>query len=973
MSTESSNNTAQQGVPSVDYTLSPYDLTSRFFSYYRYHNDASSMAFDEMSWVKNPANGVMEPMVLQKTLSRFSVMRRIKACLLSSRPFMGNQEIAPQKPNTNLGYLKLLKKYVDLPYKSVTSEFDLIKIRFNRKLKESIEFSKYQKTQRQLETNNNPNIYSNAAISDDTSDAFNYLLSQSRCMQDTARRMASDVTENAFAAVLHLDPGWETEVIEGLDLVFEPQAYWDTGTWNNFFIVRKLPAQEAITIIREDRPFWNIPQLRWALENAQQGRSVFNTNYGQAGASTLGTDSTPLCGENYMVKSFYADKAHRTMNLQGYYGNLLIVEAYYMNQSGSVQKTIFFPSGDLYNVDHKDQLTDFTTEEAKKRNLHNAGVLFDRKLSSKKSIRDVVTIVPYDRAEPTLERQRGPMHELYNPIEMVMRTDTAILNVVSMMSVLYYRNRNEGASSQTLQDLEIKMTGEMQDIGDRDFVDQPLQHDLNAMITVRSMLLQHAMAKAFLSGLDNLESVGEGRGADIAKYRLVRDGRVLKHDIDDFGVGQTEVYTKVLRNVLDEMLSSTETQDRAVKYLFTLFLTDEMGYKKELFEFKEKEILEDTLLPYWMNLVALRNGASHMGPAEMVLYSEIKQVYGDTLDITQLKKLAWMGIKSSLNSQDAMDILGNPREQVVTDSDQVHEAQVETAAILGSVSSSALNFSPIGIKESKDDPITHLREVHNPKCMEIIETLQSAEVTPSELEGQTEEQLDTRVNLILRLAAITNHTSLHLQQLEFFGDARPDVNQLKEETNTIIQSSEGLLNNLQLSLRALQAKRQDKELRLQNISPENEAEKMKQEGERMKLQAEMQRDQGKLTLANKIADQGQKQHLDKQLSKARDRAQKSEQAKLNAQGRIQEAETNVALKVRESDLNTSLKVRDFQTNAATKTRDADISRGLKVSDAATSIGLKAREAKVKTDIMQKQAEAKINVMKKQSDAKSTSN
>lgn len=892
-------NDTQPTVPGIDFTPSMYDLTNLFYSFYRYHNDDCMQDYEDVDFYSDPTTRRIKANITQKSLSRFAVLRRIIALYLNSRPYIGNVGVAPHKPNVNLGYFQMLMRYVSLPYKAVTSEKDQVKILFNRKLLEANTLSAEERKQMRMEAQENPNIFSNKEIGDDVSDCFNQLLNTSASMQRVADYLGTVVARDGFGAILHSDTDWTAEPIDPLDLVTEPQAQWDTDTWSNFFIVRKMTAQEAVRIVRAKKAFWNIDALKWSLENSQNGRGIFNNYYTENQNGYIGNDMTPLCGENFMVKSFYLDKSKRTINLHNYYGNLLIAEAYYINKNGNIQKTIFFPSQDFYNVPPEARMGNLSEEALKSANLIGADVLFTRELKDKKSIKDVLTIIPFNRAEPTLERQRAYGHELFNPVEMIMRVDTSILNVVSLMSVLFVKNRNEGATAQDNQDLEIKFTGEVQQMGDREFIDSPLTHDLNAMIAVRSLLVDHAMAKGYLSGLDGGEAQGQGRGADFARYRLVRDGRIHKHDIEDFGKGQTELYSKTLRSVLEEMDSPDSVQDTIVKRLFTDQLLNLYGYDKEYFEFDNKDVIPDTRLPYWMRVEALRNGASHMGPAEMVLYSEIKQVFGDGFTKAQLDNLNRMGIKAVLGPQDALDILGDPKDQLYTDQDQIYQASMENAAILGAVSMGLLNFEPVGIRETKDDPIAHLTQIHNPKSNEILEILRSGEATPEEMDAMSEQDLEDRITLTLKLAALNNHSSLHLQQLEFFGKARDDVNALKEETNNIIQAAEGLLGNLQISLRALKAKRADQQMRLQNMSPENEIERAKIEKELMDLQVKNKEVDGKLALANKIEENSVKKHMDTQLTKARDRAQKDRQATADRKLKSDEIALNAAIKAQE--------------------------------------------------------------------------
>lgn len=966
-------------IPGVDYTYNQYDLTDLFFKDYRYHNEDCMVQFDELSFITNPETGALEKNVLQTSLARFPSFRRMQALRLSSRPFMGNQEIAPQKPNINMGYYEMLLTYVSLPFKTVMGEDELVKIEFNRRLLESITLSDREKIEQKLQAANNPNIFSNKEISDDVGDAFNKLLHTSKNMQATASHIASKMVQDAFTALLHSDVDWTTKPIEALDFVFEPQSCWDTRDWSYFFIIEKMPAQTAVRHIKKKTPYWDTEALKWALNNSVNERGIFR-NY-RAFNNSRGSDSTPLCGENFMVKSLYADKDRRNMGLSSYYGNLLVVRAFYVTAEGKVQETIFFPSSDFYNIPPERRKDKMSPEKIRENGLEGSDLLFTR-TTKFTSINQALTIIPSKRSELSLERQRYYGHEFFNIVEMLMRTDSAILNIISLMGVLFTRNRNEGLSPQNIQDLQVKMTGALQDIGDRDFVDTPLQHDLNAMLAVRAMLWQHAMSKAFLSGLDGAESTGQGRGADFAKYRLVRDGRIHKHDIEDLGKGERELYSKVFRAVLEECKEPESVRDKMVSRLFYDQLIEVHGYSKDILEFDKKDILDDTHLPYWLNIHPLRNGASHMGAAEMVLYSELKQVFGDGLTSQQINNLNRMGFKSVLNASDANDILGDPRDQTVIEQDQVYQASLENAAILGSVDAGVLNFEPIGIKETKDDPIAHLTQVHMPKAQEIIQMLDEGTVTPQEIQEQTDEQLSTRINLILKLSALASHISQHQQQLEFYGSKRPDVNQLKEQVNSVLQSAEGFLNNLQLSLRAQQSKRDEMQLRLQNISPENEAEKMKIESEMQKLQVQREEAQGKLLLANKIADNTMVMHRDKQLTSARDRASKERQAEISSRAKEMDAQSKAAIRQQEmaaklqeqnvvSSIEQRIKLDEAGLNADLKERDAAFNAALKEQDASSNVARKERETGTKISLQRAESSAKIENSRRESQAKAS--
>jgi hypothetical protein len=288
-----------------------------------------------------------------------------------------------------------------------------------------------------------------------------------------------------------------------------------------------------------------------------------------------------------------------------------------------------------------------------------------------------------------------------------------------------------------------------------------------------------------------------------------------------------------------------------------------------------------------MEVQAIRNGASHFGAAEIVVHREIMETFGSALDQQAMQALSRKGIESLIGSQDSIDILGDPRTRLVTNSDQVYQATLESASITGSVDRGALNFKPIIIRPQKDDHVTHLTQVHLPDAEAIIERIQQAQVASESLDDLSEQQLDTRNNMILKLSAHANHISLHAEQLERFGAQRQDINQLKERANVVMQTSEGLANNLERNLRALEAKRAETERRLRNISPENEVEKQKIQLELEKLNAQREKDRNQLMLANKIAEQRQQQHRDQQVSKARDRAQRERESQRKSQVDLQ--------------------------------------------------------------------------------------
>lgn len=882
-------------LPNVEQDLSLYDLTDLFHAYYRYHND--DYLIDYQSFYVSQNNEVKQ---INRTLSRFESLRRIEACRLGSRPFMGGKGLASHKPNSSLGYMRMLFDYLTLPYKSVFTDSDLVKIQVDRRLYQAETMTDQELDDLQVIQANNPTLDNNKEISDDTSDAFVQVLRRSNKVRKCINTMPLRIVQDGLAAFVHSDVTWQPTPVQALDLITEPQVEWDSSNWSSFFVIRKMTAHEAVTHIRKKTPFWNTDALRWSLENAQNNRGLLNKNH--YNFTNYYGDETPLCGENFTVKSFYSDKAARRTNIGSYYGNMLVVEAYYLNKKGKVNKAIFFPSEDFLNISSqertvRDQYFNSKKVDANSKTIEElnelefADTLFHR-TDVFDSMQDAVTVIPFDVSELVLERQRGFGHELFAPIELTMRLDSSILNLAILMGIPFYRNRNQGTDAQDLEDLEINMNGDMIDLGDRAFEEAPFQMDLNGMLNVRGMLLQHIRNKAFLGGLDGMEMNQNGRGADLANLRLIRDGRVHKHNIEDFAQGLTEFYTKIFREILNLRDPDLNSDEVIVQKLFYDTLEKVHGYDLDIFEFDSKDVVSDTGLPYWMQVQAIRNGASHFGAAELVLYSEIKQVFGDGLDQKSLQALNRMGIKSLLGSQDALDILGDPKDQLVTEKDQIYRATTETTALIGSVHGAAITFETIPVLDLKDDHIAHLREVHNPKAQEIIERIANSDVTPDKLAELSEEQLETRNNLILMLAAISNHSALHLAQLDRFGSNRKDVNQIKEETNAIMQSAEGLLNSLQLSLRALITKREEQRLKMQNLSPENEAERMKQEKEMMQIQAKQEETRGKLALANKIAEQRSREHMDKQLSKARDRKSKEALTLRDQDIRMREAEIN---------------------------------------------------------------------------------
>ena len=861
-----------------------YDQTDLFWSYLLYHNDNCMVSYDEFTVATPTAPGGQRNLRRQtRNLSRFDTFRRIEGARLGSRPFAADTQVAQHKPNQSFGYLSWFFDYLVLPYKSVFTDGDIAKIQLNRTLYNRLHLDDREQEEFRLAAANNPVMLSNKEVSDDISDAFNMILRLSNKVKECTDVMPLAVVRDGFAAQVYSDLDWKPTHVNALDLVTEPQCEWNPEKWSSFYVIKKIPASEIMDILKNGSDtFWNKDALRWALEDSYQGQGLLNSRH--YSYSRYIDDRAQ--NENFTVKSFYADKQFRLASSGSYYGHILLVEAYMLNESGGIDKAIFFPSATCQGIDGE------TRKELDKEEL-SPDFLFYRK-NVFPNFHKAISIIPFNRAERTLERQRGYGHELFSTCEALMRVDSSILNHTQLIGSPFVRNRQQGINAQEIDDLEIKLSGDVQDIGDREFVTLPFTVDLNAMMGVRGMLLQHAAAKSFLGGLDGMEMSGNGRGAQLVNFRLIRDARVHKHNIEMFGEGLRAFLTIIFRGVLDQV-QNEDSADLLIKRLFYDQITKVQGHSPELLEFEDKDVIEDTMLPYWMNIDAVCNGSSHFGGAELVLYTELQNAFGGILDQRGSYNLARGAIKSMLGSADAIDILGDPADVAMTSQDQIYRATTETAAILGSVEAGALSFEAIPILPDKDDHMLHLAQVHNPKMTEIIERLKENDVTPEVLAEMMDTEIETRNALILRLGALANHAALHLEQLERFGSKREDVNRLKEETNYLMQAAEGYMNSLTLNLRVLQTKQQEQAIRLQSLAPENVAEREKNELELLKIQTKNKEIEGKLILANKIAADRQRQHMDKQISKARDRELKKYQA--DQQAILKQEEINMTRRI----------------------------------------------------------------------------
>lgn len=876
----------------IDYDL--YDLTTLFCDYYSYHNDSQIMALDDISVT---ADNKIQHSV--KTYSRFSALRRIEASRLGARPFLSGQGVAAHRPNVSFGYLSTLFKYIVLPYKSVFTDSSWVRVAVDKGL-----YDRTTKTDAELEAirvveKNTPYLFNNKEVGDDLGDAFSDVLRTSRkttCIADVSPRR---VPQDGIISYVHSDLDWYPEVVTALDLVTEPQAHWDACGWTSFFVIKKMTAKEVVDKIKNPGLFWNADALRWALESSHQGKSVLADHRRGFSSGKDDPDTKAMMGENYMVKSFYSDKAERDQHLNKYYGNILVVEAYVIQSDGRVHKHIFFPSTEFKEIPkeqkkaRKKYLEKTYPEESRDRDdtlefLRSADVLYSRKTTFT-SLDEAITVIPIDRSEPTIERQRCYGHELFALNDIVMRLDSSIINLAVMMGVPFTKS-NSTSTVQKIEEIQVNLNGDTVDLGDKEFVEVPFKSDLQSMLAVRSVLLQHMASLCFLGGLDGDEVKSNGRGGQLANLRLIRDGRVHKHSVEHFAAGHTDLFRKVLKAILVAVKSST-IEDPLILHKFFNTFTKVKGHEEELLKFEKSDILEDTRLPYWIDVSTIRNGGSHFGAAEVAIFSEVRNLFGDVLTQEQSANLSRAGIKSILGTQDATDILGDPRDEIVTSQDQLYMAFLEKGAIKSSVSGTELDFDPVPIRAAKDDHVAHLSQVHLPHAQKILDKIESAQVTPDKLDTLTVEDLETRTNLILELGANALHISQHADQLERFGRRRADINKLKEQTNFILQAIEGLMNSLQMHLRSLQMKRDETRMRLENISPENEAEKMKIELELRKLASEDRKTDAQLAIANSMQQIKKEEVISNRVNKAMDREFQRDKAQMDAMVKLEDIQT----------------------------------------------------------------------------------
>ncbi len=131
----------KEDVAGLDTELNIYELTDMFYAYYGYHNNDNI--------ISNNGSGDLlvdtEYNKYKKTLSRFEALRKVKAMYLGARTFGDDKQVAIHKPNISMGYMKLILTYLKLPFKSVFSDSDVVKVRIDKTLYNELNLSEEEK------------------------------------------------------------------------------------------------------------------------------------------------------------------------------------------------------------------------------------------------------------------------------------------------------------------------------------------------------------------------------------------------------------------------------------------------------------------------------------------------------------------------------------------------------------------------------------------------------------------------------------------------------------------------------------------------------------------------------------------------------------------------------------------------------------------------------------------------------------
>lgn len=875
-------------LPGVEFDLDMYSLLEMFNHWYRYHNEAATVDSYIITGLSDQPND-KKPI----KYSRFDALRRLEAVRLGARPW---QEVFKQqqaKPNFSSGHQSQYMKYLSLPYRAVLADRDLVRTPINRRLYDKTKLSQDEQIQMDELRRENEIYYSNDELSQNVASAFKDAVRSSNYISRSLAKVPRKVAQDSLGIILHDPDNWfKVEQIDAIDLVTEPLATVHPDEWNAFFVIKKMSALQVRDKIKHPGTKWKPDSLRWALEESFNKNGSLSKDHITGNSNFLGGtgDKTQACDENYMVKSFIAEKEARASAVDSYYGNLLVVEAYYINTDDKVDKKIFFPSNailDKLKALTKSGIAKLTKEQLKEHGLEDADCLYFYK-NAYQSLDRAITLFPVDEQEAILERLRGPAHEIIPLTEAINRIECNILFASDMMANIFYKT-NDGQSSQKAEELLVHSDGVGVDMGGREIVPNPYPMDLNALISARSLFLSQLQSITFIGGLDNLAENSEGRGQGKLELQLMKDGKIHKYSVEPFADSLETFYSKLLAGVLevvgklvnkpDVITTVTNNKDLAAKN-FARSLALVYGHDPKILLFEDSDVYEGKYLPYWMDLAVVRNGVSFFGPAEMLLYREINQLLGPTFDQDQQERFSRMVSRSMLGAEQALDILGDPRDKSASEQEHIYQAMLENNSIIGSVDMGAATYGQLPVVDGKQHAVPHIT-THNEAIGKIMQQLEAGDhATEAEQQAVDEHTLETKVMLILRASALSTHTQAHLPALDRFGNSRDDINQLREETNYLLQQTEGLFNGLQDHMQALQTMRNERMAVLQGMAPENDAEREKIETEKQSIMSKERIAVGQQQLLAKIADDKKVQHIGDRVDKAKDRQLKEREIAL---------------------------------------------------------------------------------------------
>lgn len=872
-------------LPAVDYDLSMYELLEMSNAWYRYHNEVSLVDSYIITGLSDKSDD-KKPI----KYSRNDGFRRLEAVRLGARPWQqifGQQQA---KPNFSTGHQSQYMKYLSLPYRAVLADGDLVRTPVNRRLFDKTKLSQDEQIRMDELRRENEIYYSNDELSQNVASSFKDAIRSSSYISRALAKIPRKVAQDGLGIVMHDPDDWfKVEQVDALDLITEPLASVHPDEWNAFFVIKKMSALQIRDKIKNPGTKWNAEALRWALEESFNKGGSLNKDHITGNSNYLGTsgDKTQACDENYMVKSFIAEKEARVSAVDSYYGNLLVLEAYYINKDNKVDKKIFFPSNavlDKLKALTRSQLSKLTKKELENHGLDKADCLYHYK-NAYTSLDRAITLFPVDEQEAILERLRGPAHEIIPLTEAINRIECDILFASNMMANIFYKT-SDGQSSQKAEELVIHSDGVGVDLGGREIVPNPYPMDLNGLMAARSLFLSQLQSVTFIGGLDNLQESSEGRGQGKLELQLMKDGKIHKYSVNPFADSLEDFYAKSLAGILevvgklkDKPDVLTNNKDLAAKN-FARSLALVYGHDPKILLFEDSDVYEGKYLPYWMDLAVVRNGVSFFGPAEMLLYREINQLLGPTFDQDQQERFSRMVSRSMLGAEQALDILGDPRDKSASEQEHVYQATLENASIIGSVDMGAATYEQLPVVDGKQHAVPHIT-THNEAIGRILQQLEAGDhATEAEQQAVDEHTLETKVMLILRAAALSTHNQAHLPALDRFGNSRDDINQLREETNYMLQQTEGLFNGLQDHMQALQTMRNERMAVLQGMAPENDVEREKIENEKQSIMSKERIALNQQQLLALIAQDKKAQTIGERVDKAKDRQLKEREIAL---------------------------------------------------------------------------------------------